>query len=220
MPYRPIDTTEWVGQKLCEPSSRGAPPPASAYEVRGPHLLRVERENRWPFDAAIISEEHVRPAHFEHLLDRVEMVVNVPSQSKWSLEAIDLVRQTNRSFGGIKDLMSACNIDEVREYVRNEYRFFEERIATHDEFAGLERLTDRLYAVHRKTYGPKRIVLLNDYEVGGAAVFSARRIQGNFDIIHHTNPNGRVLEDGASASNTLRIAILNLGELFGRLNNP
>jgi len=220
MARRPIETTEWVGQRLRETRNYGDSPPASAYEVLGPNILRIEREDRFAFTAGIISEYDVKPIHVESLVERVEMVVNVPARSRWSGEAIQLVQQHGRSFGGIKDIMAACNWDEVSEYVRDEFRFFEERISTHRNLERLDRLTDRLYLLHRKNYPPKRVVLLNEYELSGPNIWDAAKLHGPFDIVHHTNPNGKVLADGVAAGKTLEVSILKLGDLFRRLNQP
>ncbi len=220
MARRPIETTEWVGQRLCEAKSFGAEPPASGFEVVESNILRVVRENRFEFTAGIINEYDVKPIHVEGLVKRVEMVVNVPARSVWRGDAIKLIQEHGRSFGGMKEIMAACNVDEVSEYVRPEFQFFEDRIVTHRNVDQFERLTDRLYLLHRKNHSPKRIVLLNEYELSGPNLWDAAKLHGPFDIVHHTNPNGKVLADGLAAGKTLEVAILKLGDLFRRLNLP
>jgi hypothetical protein len=165
-------TTRWVAGNISKM------PEVQESAVIGPNTLQITRKKYDPFVAGIISVPIVTAEIVQPLLDansRIEIVANVPKESVWTGTAIAAAAAQGVAFGGISDLMSAISrIESVREYIRREYEFVERGLHEHDRVSELEREFDRVYVVHRHRLPPLRFVTLNEYELTGDHVRTAR----------------------------------------------
>jgi hypothetical protein len=110
--------------------------------------------------------------------------------------------------------------ENVREYTRREYEFVERGLNQHDRVSGLEREFDRVYLVHRHHLPPVRFVMLNEYELTGDHVRTARSRYGAFDVVLINNPNGKPTSGALAVAEDMGIEIFKWRELLGRLNRP
>ena len=93
----------------------------------------------------------------------LSFIINIPKESYWTGEAIDLVSQYSIAFCGMSDLYRALfNRMDVRRYRNPEFPFFERILEQHDIVRKLERIHDRKYIIKRRKLPGFTIVLLNE----------------------------------------------------------
>lgn len=214
MARSPGETTEWVAGIL---RKKGL---TKEVAVLGPQIIRITRCSQLtrcfaPFNAGIISATEVTPTEIRPFLDsntEVEIITNVPRELLWTGSAIELASAHSIAFGGIGDLMSAVSNDDVRQYVKSEYKFVERGLLQHDKVSHLVREYDRVYVVHRVRLSPLRFVMLNEYELTGDHVRA-------FDAILLNNPNGSATLGAKEIAKSLGVNIFKWGQFLGRLNS-
>jgi hypothetical protein len=186
-------------------------------------IVKIVREKHGPFLAGTIATERVDGSAIEPLLTgsfHLEFIVNIPRESYWTGEAIDLVTQNSVAFGGFGDLISAVSLPDVRQYVNKEFAFAERILSQHSAVADIKRVYDRLYLVKRTGLSDVRIALLNAYDLTADHVRTARARYGKFSAIFHTNPSGRPTSAAQAAAASIGARICTCGQLLGWLNNP
>jgi hypothetical protein len=215
---RPAEqTTRWVAENNLMKLDK-----VHEVTLTGPNTLRITREQYEPFVAAVISAPVVTAEtlkRLSHADSAIEIVANVPKESFWTGTAIALVAAQGAAFGGISDLMSAVSRRDVRAYKRSEYIFVERGLDQHDRVSGFDREFDRVYLVHRYGLPPLRFVMLNEYELTGDHVRTARSRYGTFDAILINNPNGQPTSTARAVANDIGVDILKWRQFLGRLNN-
>ena len=188
MARTPEQTTAWVAQTI------GKMGDVQDVKVVDAHSIRVTRNKFDPFEAGIVSVSRVTPEIILPVIEAnpsIEIIVNVPKESMWTGDAIAVAEIKGVAFGGIRDLMSAVSDEVVSQYTRSEYSFVERGLRQHTRVSDLERAADRVYIVYRHGLAPLRFVMLNEYELTGDHIRTARDRYGAFDEILLNNPNGK-----------------------------
>lgn len=210
------DTTAWVAQQMAQHSD------VTGVEILGPHSLRIARKDYPPFHAGVIAEVAVLRAHVEAALaeDRdIEIIMNVPKESKWTGDAIGAATQAGVAWGGMSELFRVAAREDVRGHERDEYRFAGRILRQFGKVAHVEREADRLWVLYRKDgLPPLRVVALNPYELTADHLRTARDRYGAFDVVFLNNPNGKATESGKAVAEDLGVPILMAGELRGWVN--
>ncbi len=217
MPFSAISSTTWVASKIQDLAD------VDEVDINGQHLLTVRRASTPTFKAAIISTNVVEADDIQLLFKtytNIDVVVNVPGQARWSEGAVRLCLDAGVSFGGMSAMTSAIekNIKNVRTYPGKELHFVEEGLRQHSRVSEFIRDDERSYRVKRVGLPAIRVVVLNDYELTGEHVRSARQRYGNFDAILMNNPNGDATKTAIQIGKDLKIAILRWGQFLGWLN--
>lgn len=210
------DTTKWVAGILLDRKV------ATEAELIGPQLIRVSRPKFAPFLAAIVNSSRVAIHDVQPFVDAgdAEIIANVPKESVWTGDAIRLLEEQPMAFGGIRDLMSASADEDVRTYVRSEYRFVERGLRQHDKVESFDRENERVYVVHRHSMKPLSFVLINEYELTGDHIRTARDRYGAFDTVLLNNPNGTITAGAESVAKAMKVPVFKWGQFLGRLNSP
>lgn len=146
-------------------------------------------------------------------------IVNVPKESYWTGDAIQLVVGRHCAFGGVGDLNRALAEDSPRDYVFREYAFIERGLQQHTAVDRLERLADRKYLIHRARRSSVCVVFLDAYELTADHVRTARERYGAFDHVVRSNPNGRSTRQAIDAAKSMGVSVLDWRQLLGRLNS-
>lgn len=208
-------TVNWVATKISKM------PEVERAEAISPNTIQIIRKKYPPFIAGIVSVSAVTPEILQSLLSansNVEIVANVPKESLWTGSAIAAAAAQKVAFGGISDLMSAISRENVREYIRREYEFVERGLNQHNRVSELRREFDRVYLVLRHGLSPVRFVMLNEYELTGDHVRTARSRYGAFDVVLLNNPNGKPTSVALEVAENMGIEIFKWAEFYGRLN--
>ena len=218
MPRTARDTTAWVAEKI------EAMDKVAGTRILSPHTFKVNRDDYPSFEVAVLSLASVTAEDIEPLLtDRpnVSMVVNVPKASQWRESALSLVREHGISFGGMSDLMAAIagNLEDVAGYRKTENAFVERGLSQHSQVSRFVQEFDRVYKVYRSRFDPLRVVILNEYEITGEHVRTARTQYGVCDAVVITNPNGRATSSAIEIAQGMRTEVLMWREFLGRLNS-
>jgi hypothetical protein len=191
---------------------------AEEAEILTDKTLRISR-GRWPtFDAGILSLKLVSDQDIEEFLGRsLSIVINVPKDGIWSGGAIDRLADEGIAFGGVGDLMSASNDEDVAGYVNSEFRFVGRGIEQHSRVARVERLADRVFKVHRKGAAPVMVLTLNEYDLTGDHIRAGKQRYESFDVVLKSNPNGRITKGAYEVADQLSVKALRWGELLSHL---
>ena len=149
----------------------------------------------------------------------LSFIVNIPKESFWIGEAIDLVSQHSIAFGGMSDLYRALSHPtDVRQYRNPEFSFVEQALEQHDIVIKIERIHDRKYMLKRQGLSDFSIALINEYELTKDHVRIARKRYKQFDAILITNPNGDATTQARKTAKSMNIVIYKIGQLMARIN--
>ena len=192
-------------------------------ELLTPQVVKVVRKEDPPFLAGTIASERVERHTIEHLVRgdfKIDFIANVPKESIWTGEAIDLATSQSVAFGGLGDLLSAVALSDVRSYEKKEFGFVERGLRQHSRVQGFKRIYDRLYIVNRRNLPGVTVVLLNEYELTADHIRTARDRYGEFSDILITNPNGNPTSSAKLAADSMGAKIHVWGGFMSRLHEP
>ncbi len=208
-------TGKWVAEKM--QNFEGI---VSA-RVRSPQLVQLERRQMTMILVATTAVACVNADVLRPLLDSekdLAFVVNVPKESFVAGDALHLAKSRGIPVGGLRDLMSAVALRDVRTYVSKEFRFIERGLQQHTRVVSYKRLDDRRYRVVRCGLEPAVVVFLNEYELTADHIRTARDRYGLFRLLVLTNPNGRVTSSAEAVAHSIGSQICNWAVFLGALN--
>src|ERR1700722_1886919 len=118
--------TDWVATKI-------NPEDGLTVVGRTPEdLLLVQFHSNEPFPVAVIGVkdvilvEHVQPA-LSHAT-KPQFIVNVPSKTLWSGDAISLINAAPAAFGTLGEIRKAAHSGDVPSYRNKNWDYFEKSI--------------------------------------------------------------------------------------------
>lgn len=184
-------------------------------------FLVVKYKDGRSFPVAVVGVQNVvLPEHVQSVLSQAtkpEFVVNVPSKTLWSGEAISIVHSAPAAFGTLGDLMKASRQDDVPGYRNKTWDFFEQAIRQHSNVDGVTRIYDGLFEAHRRTGGDLKIALVDAYNMSAEDVRSARNRFGAFDIAVKMTTFGSITNAAEEAAASMGAAALMFKGLMRRL---
>lgn len=190
--------TDWVAGKI-------DPKDGLTLVGRTPEdLLLVQFESNEPFPVAAIGvTDIILPKNILPLLSyatRPQFIVNVPSKTLWSGEAISLINAAPAAFGTLGEIRKAANCGDVPRYRNQNWEFFEQAIRQHNNVYAVTRIYDEVFEAHRHRGESRRIALVNGYHVSAEDVRHARDRFGRFDIAVKKNGYGSVTDAAEQAA--------------------
>lgn len=209
----------WVAEKLRDNDD------VQDIEIVESQILSVRRKHYSSFVLGTTAVERVNSTAVRTLgpegLDALSFIVNIPKESFWTGEAIDLISQYSIAFGGMGDLYRALSCTDVRQYRNPEFAFVEDILGQHDMVKTMARVHDRKYVLgRRRGLSDFTIVLINEYELTKDHVRRARDWYGAFDAILITNPNGTATALATEIAKSMHIRIYKIRRLMARINGP
>lgn len=214
---------KWTGRWVASKIKAQATYYVQDVEVVEFQILRITRQHD-TFMLGTTALECVDGTAVRTLLERLDtlsFIVNIPKESFWIDEAINLISQYSIAFGGMGDLFRALLDDtDVRQYRNPEFSFVEQALEQHDIITGIERIHDRKYVLSRLELPDFTIVLMNEYELTKDHVRTARERYGIFDAILITNPYGSATTQAKETARSInsRIRIYKIDQLMARIN--
>lgn len=208
-------TGDWVAERLLKHTD------VEEAEVVEPQIVHVTRNEHDSFSVGTIAMERVEVGAVLPLINgehEIGFIMNVPSESFWTGEAISAAAERYIAFGGLGDLYRAIRLPFVGEYENKEFSFVERGLRQHSRVHAYRRLHDRLYRIERLGRSELTVVLLNEYELTADHVRNARDRYGAFDTILITNPNGGPTSSAVQAAESIGADIHKWAGFFGRLN--
>lgn len=148
----------------------------------------------------VILAPHVQPL-FSHVT-KPQFVINVPSKTLWSGEAISLIHAAPAAFGTLGDVMRAASTGDVPSFRNKNWEFFERGIGHHSKVRAVTRVYDEVFDAHLQNGTTRRIALVEGYHVSAENIRNARDRFGNFDIAVKKTSYGSITDaaDAAAAS--------------------
>lgn len=146
----------------------------------------------------VILREHVEPLFAGPT--KPQLVVNVPSKTLWSGEAITLIHAAPAAFGTLGDIRKAAHSGNVSGYRNKNWDFFEQAIRQHSNVTSVTRIYDEVFDAHRQKGQTLRIALIDGYHVSAENVRNARDRFGQFDIAVKKNGYGSVTDAAEQAA--------------------
>lgn len=184
-------------------------------------FLVVRAENHLPFPVAILNvRDVVRPEHIEPILSgaaKPEFVVNVPSKTIWSGEAIVLVHAASAAFGTLGELRRAACLEEAGMYRNKTREFFHQAIRQHSNVRDVSLIYDAAFEAHRCKGRNLTIALVEAYNMSAEDVRNARDRFGKFDVAVKTTSYGCVTSAADEAAVSLGAEALMFKGLMQRL---
>lgn len=209
-------TGSWVADKIKTADD------VQQTEIVEPQILKIKRQYD-SFMLGTIALERVDGATVRILTGKCQtlsFIVNIPKDSFWTGDAIDLVSQYSIAFGGMSDLYRALSrTTDVRQYVNPEFFFVERVLNQHRIIKQLRRVHDRKYVLKRRKLRDFTIVLINEYDLTKDHVREAIGRYGAFDAVLITNPNGRTTTQAKETAESMEIEIYKIGQLMARIND-
>lgn len=144
--------------------------------------------------------------------------MNVPKNAVYRGAAISYAERNSFGIGGLGDLFVAINENNYRHYLSKEARFILRGLEQHTKVSSVNRITNRLYEVHRYGLKPIRVLALNEYDLTADAVRTGIDNHGKCNIILTSNPNCRPSCESIRAADSAGAKVLAWGELLGALN--
>lgn len=146
----------------------------------------------------VIQADHVRPL-FRHAT-KPQFVVNVPSKTLWSGEAISLIHAAPAAFGTLGDVRRAASTGDVASFRNKNWDFFEKGIAQHSKVRAVTRIYDEVFDAQLKNGTTRRIALVEGYHVSAENIRDARDRFGKFDIAVKKTSYGSITDNAEVAA--------------------
>jgi hypothetical protein len=190
--------TDWVANKIN---------PEDGLTVVGrtaENLLIVKFHDDEPFLVAVIGVNGViLPEHVQPLLSHAtkpQFIVNVPSKTLWSGDAISLIYAAPAAFGRLGELGKAARSGNVPSYRNKNWDYFEQAIRQHSNVYAVTRVYDEVFEAHRCRGNSLKIALVDGYHVSAEDVRNARDRFGKFDIAVKKSGYGSVTDAAEQAA--------------------
>jgi hypothetical protein len=207
--------TDWVASKI-------DPEDGLTVVGRTPEdFLLLQFQGNEPFPVAAIGVKGViLPENVQPLLlyaTRPQFIVNVPSKTLWSGEAISLINAAPAAFGTLGEIRKAADSGDVPSYRNKDWEFFEKVIRQHSNVYAVTRIYDEVFEAHRHKGNSRRIALVHGYNLSAEDVRNARDRFGKFDIAVKTSSYGSVTNDAERAAASMGAQAVTLTGLMRSL---
>ena len=212
-----LPTREWIIKQLKKHDE------IVSVEPKGEFSITIHRKKYPPFSSAILKKVRVEEIDIEFVIENdedVHFVANIPKNSVWTGDAIEVARTHDLGWGGFGDLMSATNEKSVKGFEKKEYKFVERGLLQHDRITRYDRIFDRVFLLFRRDFSAIKIAIVYEYDLTAEHVRDTREKYGDFSLIVKTNPNGNITSNAYEVGSHLGVEILEWGEFYGRLNRP
>ena len=210
-------TREWIVSKL-EGHNQ-----VSGIEVIGDRAIRIVRRKYAPFSSILLDQEVVHPSTVIGEIDDdvcFELVMSLRTDTVWTGKAISAARQLRLGWGGLGDLMSAINDENVAVFQRSEFSFVERVLCQHTTVLGVERVNNRVLLVYRDCLPCIRVILINEYDLTTDHLRHHRAVFGAFDEVLATNPNCRLTSTAGKTAELMGVEVFSCGQFMSRLHRP
>lgn len=204
---------DWIVAKLADHDE------VHQIDVVADQEIRIIRRRHRPFNSILLDCSVVQPSSFFALIDGYsEFVMSLREHTVWTGDAIEIARRSNVGWGGLGDLMSGINKEDISVFQRKEFTFVERGLLQHTQVFRLDRVNNRIFVVHRASLPSIRVVLINEYELTADSVRFHRNTYGPFDEVLSTNPSARVSSIANRAATDMDVVIYSWGNFMSRLH--
>ncbi|MBI2286516.1 MAG: hypothetical protein HYU79_03550 [Nitrosomonadales bacterium] len=210
------NVTDWVAQKLEE---------SHDLEIDGrtpeDFLIAQRSEDGYTFLVAVLGLKNViRRSDVEALFagaNKPQLIVNVPSNTLWSGNAIRHIHDASAAFGSLGDVSRAASTGDAGSYRDKNMGFFITAMEQHSNVSGVSYVYDSVFEANRKTGTSLTVAVIEAYNMSAEDVRNARARLGNFDVIVKSSSYGSITSQAKAAANSIVAEALTFGDLMQRL---
>lgn len=157
-------------------------------------------------------------AHLFTSANRPQLIINVPSMTLWSGEAIDCIHAAGAAFGKLGDVSRAASTGDAGSFRDKNMGFFIEALRQHRNVSSTSYVFDTVFKAVRSS-GPSLVVAVIDaYHMSAEDVRNARNRIGHFDLVVKSSSYGSITDQAQAAANSMGAEALTFGDLMSRLN--
>jgi len=193
---------QWVTEKLATSEKR--------LKVTGytpEQFLLIEAKNSYTFTVAvlgikgIIQITDVQPLFAGS--NKPQLVVNVPSNTLWSGEAIDFVHSQHAAFGTVGDIARAAGTNDAGTFRNKNMDFFINAMKQHRNVLSVSYLCESVFEVERLRGDSCAVAVIDAYNMSAEDVRNARTRVGHFDVVVKSSSYGSVTTHAESAADSM-----------------
>lgn len=208
--------TDWVSEKL------GTDGRLEVVGRTPEDFLIVRSADNYKFPVAVLGvQDVIKLADVKPLFARTTkplLVVNVPSKTLWSGDAIRHVHAASAAFGTFGDVSRAASTGNAGSFRDKNMGFFINAMGQHSNVSGVSYIYDRVFEVKRKIGSSLTIAVIDTYNMSAEDVRNARGQFGQFNIVVKSSGYGSITRQAEAAAKSMDAEALTFGELMGRLN--
>lgn len=207
--------SDWVAEKLV--ATEGL----QVVERTPEGFLVVQSKGLYSFPVAVLGVQNViEQAEVESLFAGAtvpKFVVNVPSKTLWSGNAIRRVHAASAAFGTLGDIARAAATEDAGSYRDKNMGFFINAMKQHGNVSGVSYVYERVFKADRKIGSSLTVAVIDAYNMSAEDVRNARDRFGHFDIVVKSSSHGSITHQADAAAKSIGADALTFGQLMGWL---
>lgn len=209
--------TDWVAEKL-ETNEK--------LEIVGrtpEDFLIVQSKDGYTFLSAVLGVQNVITlSDVEELFagaNKPQFVVNVPSKTLWSGDAIRHVHAASAAFGSLGDVSRAASTGDAGSYRDKNMGFFINAMKQHSNVSGVSYVYDKVFMADRANGTSLTVAVIEAYNMSAEDVRNAKARFGHFDVVVKSSSHGSITNQAEAAAKSMGAEALTFGDLMRRLGN-
>lgn len=210
-----MDPYDWVAEKL--KSIEGVEPVGRTQEG----FLLIKSDKKYTFPVAVLGVQKVIGlADVTPLFagaTKPLFVINVPSKTLWSGEAIRHIHGKSAAFGTLGDISRAGLTGNAGLHRDRNMGFFINAISQHSNVSLVSYVYDTVFKVDRKVGASLTVAIIDTYNMSAEDVRNARDRLGAFDLIGKSSSYGSITRQAEEAAESIGSEALTFRDLMRRL---
>lgn len=184
-------------------------------------FLVVRAKDEYTFLVAVLGVKNVIQLSDAQALfsgaTKPDLVVNVPSATLWSGEAIDFIHNVPAAFGTLGDIARAADTKAANLFRDKNMGFFINAMEQHKNVASVSYVYDSVFAVRSRNGTSVTVAVIDTYNMSAEDVRNARTRIGNFDIVVKSSSYGSITDQAKTAAESIGAQALTFGVLMQHL---
>lgn len=184
-------------------------------------FLVVRAKDEYTFLVAVLGVKNVIQLSDAQALfsgaTKPDLVVNVPSATLWSGEAIDFIHNVPAAFGTLGDIARAADTKAANLFRDKNMGFFINAMEQHKNVASVSYVYDSVFAVRSRNGTSVTVAVIDTYNMSAEDVRNARTRIGNFDVVVKSSSYGSITDQAKTAAESIGAQALTFGVLMQHL---
>jgi len=184
-------------------------------------FLVVRAKDEYTFLVAVLGVKNVIQLSDAQALfsgtTKPDLVVNVPSATLWSGEAIDFIHNVPAAFGTLGDIARAAGTKAANLFRDKNMGFFINAMEQHQNVASVSYVYDSVFAVRCRNGTSVTVAVIDTYNMSAEDVRNARTRIGNFDVVVKSSSYGSITDQAKTAAESIGAQALTFGVLMQHL---
>lgn len=184
-------------------------------------FLVVRAKDEYTFLVAVLGVKNVIQLSDAQALfsgaTKPDLVVNVPSATLWSGEAIDFIHNVPAAFGTLGDIARAADTKAANLFRDKNMGFFINAMEQHKNVASVSYVYDSVFAVRSRNGTSVTVAVIDTYNMSAEDVRNARTRIGNFDVVVKSSSYGSITDQAKTAAESIGAQALTFGALMQHL---